>query len=85
MKRSPIKRVGKVGRRNRADKTRITPGLKAKSGGRCMHCGRWPDWRGLQRHRKVYGSQGGWYTEENTELWCAPCHFGVDGHRTEVK
>ena len=83
MKRSRIKQIGKKGKRNATNKQQITQRLLEISNGYCMHCGNKPDWRGLHRHRIKYGSHGGEYTLDNTELWCAPCHFGADGHRTE--
>ena len=49
----------------------------------CWHCGKRPDFRGLQLVNLVALSLGGKTTRENVEIWCAPCHFGPDGHRTE--
>ena len=91
MKRSELKRrtrikpVGKRGKRNRSELAAITPALKAVSKGLCMHCGNLPDWRGLQRHHLIHRSALGKNTKDNVELWCAPCHFGPDGHRTEIR
>ena len=49
----------------------------------CGKCGRRPDGRGIQLvHLKSLGA-GGKTTRVNCRLWCAPCHFGPDGHRTE--
>jgi len=47
----------------------------------CQHCGKKPDFRGLQEHHLKLRSRGG--KKGETEFWCAPCHFGPDGHRTE--
>jgi len=47
----------------------------------CKHCGKLPDWRGLQEHHLEPGNGKRKYSE--SEWWCAPCHFGKDGHRTE--
>ena len=51
--------------------------------GRCQRCGEAPDWRGLQLHHLIHLSKGGKTSKENCQLRCAPCYFGVDGHRTE--
>ena len=80
LSRKRINPVGRIGRRNRADKARITPALKLRSGGRCTNCGEWPDWRGLERHRGTFGSHGGRYSPENTGLWCARCHYPRGTH-----
>jgi len=54
----------------------------------CWHCRGYPDFRGLQLVHLDPIGMGGCIgktktTRENCEIWCAPCHFGPDGHRTE--
>jgi len=69
-----MKSLGKKGKRDKAELDAITPALKAKSGGKCMKCGKLPDFRGLSRHHLSYRSQGGNNSSENVELWCGVCH-----------
>ena len=83
MKKTRIKPVGKKGEANRSALKKVTPALKEVSQGHCMNCGKMPDFRGLQRHELKYRSQGGKIDETNTVLWCASCHAGEKGHRTE--
>ena len=78
-----MNKIGKVTKERRRRQAKVLPSLKARSRGLCEHCGHRPDWRGLHPHHVIYRSRGGIETEENEELWCAPCHFGPDGHRTE--
>ena len=85
MRRTRIKPLGKKGKRNRAELAAIMPLLQSASQGRCVHCGGLPDWRGLHPHHLLYLSQGGATTLTNVQLWCAPCHFGLDGHKTEKR
>ncbi len=49
----------------------------------CKHCRKRPDFRGLQLVHLKRLSSGAKTTKENCEVWCAPCHFGADGHNTE--
>ena len=49
----------------------------------CPKCLRKPDWRGFQMVHKVSLGRGGKTTRDNCAIWCTPCHFGPDGHRTE--
>lgn len=89
MKRTPLRRVSS---KHKAELTRRSA-LKKKlmrvsptdSSGRplCWKCGGLPDFRGIQMVHKLPLSRGGKTDESNCELWCAPCHFGPDGHRTE--
>jgi 5-methylcytosine-specific restriction endonuclease McrA len=89
MKRTPLRRVSKkqnreLARRSRLKKELLRDGPKDGSGRNlCQHCGNPPDWRGLHLVHIISLAQGGKTTRENCELWCAPCHFGPDGHRTE--
>ena len=89
MKRTPIRRVSdahkaELARRGSLKKKLIRIGITDGSGRNlCWHCLNRPDFRGLQLVHKQALSQGGKTDETNCELWCAPCHFGPDGHRTE--
>ncbi len=42
--------------------------------GKCMDCGKRPDWRGLSLHHKVFKSHGGGNTPDNVVLLCGRCH-----------
>jgi 5-methylcytosine-specific restriction endonuclease McrA len=83
MKRTPLKKVSTKQRAELTKRRKVRAELEVIAGGRCQHCGRLPDWRGLQMHHKIPLSQGGETSVENCELWAAPCHFGPDGHRIE--
>ena len=78
-----MKQIGKKGAKDKKELAAITPALKDQSKGKCMKCGKLPDGRGLQKHHLEHKSQGGNNAIENVQLWCAPCHFGPDGHKTE--
>ena len=89
MNRTPIRRVSnkqkaELALRRRLKTQLIREGPHDDSGNPlCQHCGGYPDFRGLQLvHLKSLGT-GGKTTRENCKIWCAPCHFGPDGHRTE--
>jgi len=92
MKRKPIRRVSdrqkaELALRRRLKAELIREGQHDEAGNPlCNHCGGYPDFRGLQLvHLKAVGMGGrkDATTRENCEVWCAPCHFGPDGHRTE--
>ena len=91
MKRTPLKRrtpLRKVSIKQMAELTKrrkVRAELEQQAQGHCQHCGHLPDWRGLQMHHKKKLSQGGETSTKNCELWCAPCHFGPDGHKTEIQ
>lgn len=90
MKRTPLKRrapLCKISIKQKVELSRrrkVRLELEQRARGHCEHCGHLPDWRGLQMHHKKKLSQGGKTSTKNCELWCAPCHFGQDGHRTEI-
>lgn len=76
MKRTPIKRVGKVGARrarNLAKWKREHPCPEV-----CPECGMAPDWRGMSVHHKVKRSQGGDESDGNLTWLCARCHSKYD-------
>ena len=89
MKRTPLRRVSKrqsaeLARRSRLKKKLMSSGIKDGSGRNlCWKCGRPPDWRGIQLVHLTPLSRGGKTDPDNCQLWCAPCHFGPEGHRTE--
>jgi 5-methylcytosine-specific restriction endonuclease McrA len=79
MKRSPINRISKKKRREAQQTKELRAQLTERCQGHCEHCGKLPDWRGLQMHHKIFRSHGGATDTVNCEMWCAPCHF-IDGH-----
>jgi len=84
MKRTLLRKVSNKQRAELVKRRKVRAELEQQANGHCQNCGRLPDWRGLQMHHKKKLSQGGVTSLENCELWCAPCHFGKDGHRTEM-
>lgn len=70
MKRTPLRRVGKKGRKRQRALAKIKP----PEDGCCEICGRPPDWRGLGKHHKVFRSHGGDDTRENIVWACGDCH-----------
>lgn len=83
-RRTPLRKVSNKQKAELAKRRKVRAELEVIAGGHCQHCGRLPDWRGLQMHHKKKLSQGGETSVENCELWAAPCHFGKDGHKTEL-
>jgi len=77
-RKTPLRKIGRKGRRIKKEMDALTPALFERSGGLCEHCGHKPDWRGLHRHHKDHDRSNN--TMENIEVWCARCHFGPDGH-----
>ena len=90
MKRMPIHKIsdrqkGELARRRALKRELLAEAPRDAAGEQplCTRCMGRPDFRGLQLvHLKSLGA-GGKTTRENCRLWCAPCHFGPDGHRTE--
>lgn len=78
-----MKQLGKKGAKDKKELAAITPSLKVKSKGKCMKCGKLPDFRGLSRHHLAHRSRGGNNSPENVELWCGVCH-GAE-HNTAKK
>ena len=48
-------------------------------GGICEECKKQPDWRGLHPHEKIFRSQGGELSMENTVMICGRCHSAEHG------
>jgi len=84
-RRTPLRKVSVKQRAELTKRRKVRAELAKIANGRCQHCGRLPGWRGLQMHHQRMLSQGGETSVDNCELWCAPCHFGIDGHRTEMQ
>lgn len=83
-RKTPLRKVSIKQRAELAKHKQVRTELEQQANGHCQKCGRLPDWRGLQMHHKKKLSQGGKTSIVNCELWCAPCHFGPDGHRIEI-
>ena len=84
--REPMRRVSDMQKVELARRRKLKAELLLENPLRvCRHCGQAPDFRGLQLVHKIPLSLGGKTDRDNCELWCAPCHFGIDGHRTETK
>ncbi len=50
-------------------------------GGKCEECGKPSDFRGLHPHEKVFRSQGGKLSLENSVMLCGKCHSAKHGVR----
>ena len=83
MRRTPIRRVSAKQTAELARRRRLKAELLREFGNNCMHCGGRLDFRGIQLVHLIPLSRGGKTERDNVALWCAPCHFGPDGHRTE--
>ena len=69
-----MKQIGKKGAKDKKELAAITPALKDQSKGKCMKCGKLPDFRGLSRHHLEHRSQGGGNAADNVILICGTCH-----------
>ncbi len=75
MKRSPIKKISEKQKR-RVEKLMQ---MKPPDDGLCEECGLKPDFRGLQRHHKVFRSLGGSDEKDNIIFVCGRCHSKLHG------
>ena len=82
--RQPICRVSKKQEAELARRRKLKAELLAEYGAVCMRCQKPPDFRGLHLVHIISLAQGGKTNRRNCRIWCAPCHFGKDGHRTEL-
>ena len=85
MKKTPLKRVSKKRAQQLREEAKLKQKLLEKTDedyetrGCCPICGRWPDFRGLSPHEKVFRSHAGKPSEENTSLACGKCHSRSHG------
>jgi hypothetical protein len=64
----------KMAKQKRLEKELILK-LLERCHGLCELCGKWPDWRGLSKHEKIFRSQGGDPLDPNNCLMiCGICH-----------
>jgi len=77
MKKTPIKRIGKVGKRRAAGMARFK--RKHPRPEICPNCGHQPDFRGMAVHHKTRRSQMGDESDENLEWLCGCCHDAEGG------
>ena len=77
MKRSAIKKVGKVTKRRNAALAKWKKNNPCPA--TCPICGRAPDWRGLSIHHITHRSQGGDESEDNLTWACGRCHDQMHG------
>ncbi len=90
LKRTPINKVSTKQKhelylRRRLKKLLLVEGPHDEAGNPlCWHCEKLPDGRGLEMVHLQYLSAGGKTEHGNCETWCCPCHYGPDGHRTEI-
>jgi hypothetical protein len=80
MKRTPLRKVGKQKRRERATVDPLRRQLRSTKG-RCVHCDRAFAPEALHCHEMVAG-RNRWKAVEDPDLWlilCAECHRVVQG------
>ena len=69
-----MRQVSKKKRKQIEEEQEIRWDLIIRANGRCENCGELPDFRGLSPHEKVFRSQGGVMSIENTVMLCGRCH-----------
>jgi hypothetical protein len=75
LKRTAIRKVSfKQTKRNRE-----LAKIKVPEDGRCENCGQLPDFRGLQKHHKLFRSHLGRDNKSNIEWLCGKCHHARHG------
>jgi 5-methylcytosine-specific restriction endonuclease McrA len=77
LKRTPIKRFSK--KQQKINKVLASLDSTYPIDDKCQKCHTFGDWRGLVKHHKVFRSQGGEHTKENTEWLCGVCHSAAHG------
>jgi 5-methylcytosine-specific restriction endonuclease McrA len=70
MKSVPLRKVSKKQAKRNRELAKIPP----PENGLCQNCGKPPDFRGLQKHHKIFRSQGGSDLINNIEFLCGYCH-----------
>ena len=81
MKRSPLLSVSKRKAKALRAEQPIRAQLRARARGRCENCGKVADLFGLHPHEKVFRSQGGCLSMENSDMLCQQCHDEAQQHR----
>jgi len=84
MKKTRIRPISKKKAKEYREGSKLKKQLVEESEGLCMHCGCGPDERGLHLVHLEFLSHCGPTNRENCEVWCARCHFGPEGHGTEL-
>ena len=89
MKRTPLKRftilkahkpINKVSKKQKL-RNEILAAIKPPKDNRCQKCGQFADFFGLQKHHKIFRSQGGTDDLENIIWLCNNCHTKVHAHK----
>jgi 5-methylcytosine-specific restriction endonuclease McrA len=70
LQRKPIRKVSKKQVKRNRELALIPPPID----GKCELCGNAPDWRGLQKHHKIFRSHNGSDDRNNIEFLCGKCH-----------
>jgi 5-methylcytosine-specific restriction endonuclease McrA len=80
MKKSAIRAVSQKRQAQMKAEKELSKKMLEKCGGKCMKCGKLPDWRGLSKHEIIFRSQGGNPLDEsNCLILCGKCHNRVHG------
>jgi len=74
MKQTPLSPISKKKQHQLREERKIRKLLEERAGGVCEGCGRAPGFAGLHPHEKVYRSQRGKLTMENSVMLCNDCH-----------
>jgi len=79
MRKTGLRPISDKRRKQIEEERVIRQKLWERCGGRCEKCGRLPDWRGIHPHEKLFRSQGGKLSMENSIMLCSVCHDAEHG------
>jgi len=83
VKKTPILKISRAKQLEKAEEHVIAIKLMEQCEGRCMECGKMPDYKDgygqLHLHHKIRKSHGGKSTMENCVLICRKCHNAAGG------
>jgi 5-methylcytosine-specific restriction endonuclease McrA len=80
IKRTALRAVSQKRQAQMKAEKELSKKMLDKCGGKCMKCGKLPDWRGLSKHEIIFRSQGGDPLDEsNCQLLCGTCHDLIHG------
>jgi 5-methylcytosine-specific restriction endonuclease McrA len=86
IKRTALRAVSQKRQAQMKAEKELSKKMLEKCGGKCMKCGKLPDWRGLSKHEIIFRSQGGNPLDEsNCLILCGKCHNRVHGILEEGK
>lgn len=83
MKRSRLKKHGRVFLRKRREYVEAVAEVRARADGKCERCRKWLGYFGGDIHHIRPRSLGGVHDVENLRLLCRSCHNGVEEKTVE--